>query len=357
MRRRRAILASIAAAALVVACRGDRVLQTFDGPVKVDSVQYYSTQGYCDYTQRPNGYPRLVVREEPKIEIVSYCSDPLVKQHGPKKLVAFRCPSAPAPQGERWRIVRRLGGGRWIEECFHKSTSSPDLDRVAPIVDAAPALIACTNELQDFAPGLSGNPFLARRYKLVAEEVMKAGGPEAVSAMLEKTLDEAPLGDEDADDGWVLEAQRLEPGARASLLQRVCTALVRGDSSSTAYGRAARICPLDTPEVKTQALARMSAFNAADQSAHGFRDDDAWSWMAAIAVRSEPKAAGKALCIHVTRPTTPNARELTALGATGFACSNAPDGGVPESDPTRGWGNEVTLPPPRPHRIARPGHP
>lgn len=363
MRRRRVILGSVALAGalIVVACQGDRVEQTFEGPVRIENVQYYGPRSYCSCKMEPTGaYPRLVVHDDVKFEITSYCTNATIKQHGPKKLIALYCPTVYGPDFEEWRIFRRLGGGRYLEDCKSKGATPPDLDAVKPLAEVATTIIGCTYGLQKSSE--SGNEYMAKRYKLVAEELSKSGGPEAISQFLEMTLDE-PMLFYGREDGWVTEASRLEPGARAALLGRLCSALSRGDSSDTAYARAARMCPLDADAVKDAALARLKSERKSD----GDPVYKSRPWALAIAARGRPKEAGALLCAEASKPEVPS-DVLVALRASGVkcpgaaralaatTCGDAPDdaGCGPIDDTIRSWGSELTTPPPRPIELQFP---
>lgn len=368
MSRRRVLLCCIVGVALFVACAGDRVEQTFDGPVKIENVRHYSPQAYCDWTPKPSGYARLVVHDSPKFEITSYCANAEVKQHGPKRLIALYCPTTYGKDFEEWRIFRRLGDGKYLEDCTSKGASPPDLERVPALAEAAPSLIACTYALQK---GESGNKYMAARYRSIADALAKADGAQAVAKMLEQTLDEPPLNDPD-EDGWIVEAGRLEPAVHAELMARTCRTLERSDSSDIAYARAARLCPLDTEAVKVEALARVKRFGKTDgKGSRGLRGDDAWLWSTAIALRSQPKETGKLLCEHASTAGFSAWDEhsvLVALRASGMQCpavrrsiaevrcGDIPEGGcAPDDDTVKTWGSEIERPVPRPHAISFPG--
>jgi len=339
--------------------------------VKIESVQHYGYVNMCSWEVAPNAYPRLVVHEHDgrtfEILTADWCHDATVKQHGPKKLIAFYCPTIYGPEFEQWRIIRRLGEGKYVEDCVSKGATPPDLDRVPPLAESAASMLKCTYALQGHGEGLSGNKYMAGRYRAIADALAKGDGARAVAKMLDQTLDVPPLNDP-GDDGWIVEAGRLEPEVRTELLARTCKALERGDSSDIAYARAARLCPLDTEGVIAQALTRVSRFGKTDGThEQGFRGDAAWLWSTAIAIRHRPKEAGKLLCEHVSAPGFSEFGEfatLVALRASGVKCDGArgvyaklrcdeADGGCASDQETRkSWGSELDQPPPRPHAIA-----
>lgn len=290
MRRRRAILASVVAVASVVACgrTGDRVMQTFEGPVKIENVQRYAPPNMCTFEEPvPSGYPRLVVHDDRTFEIEStqWCHQATVKQHGPKKLIALYCPTKYGTDFEEWRIFRRLGEGNYIEDCRSKGPAPPDLDRVGSLAESAVSLVKCSyGTLGHGSP--MGNKHMAARYRLIADALAKTDGAQAVAKMLEQTLDVPPLFDSE-EDGWVLEVGRLESGVRPEFLGRICRALERGDSSDLAYTRTARVCPLDGDTVRAAAIERAKRVVKHDLPGDDYeRGVEAKRWANAILARS-----------------------------------------------------------------------
>ncbi len=292
---------------------GEKTFESLDAAVKVELVRE-AHPGWGAASLFPSGTSFVLrVHTTPSFDEPIECTSVDLAEDPTATTVAYRCRTP----GAAWTAIRIGRGSAHVVDCVSSLgvARKPDFAKLPPLASVAVPILDC----QEKRIGLATE--LVRRYDALASGLRDVGGAAAVRAFLVASADR-PLPSyvqDNEEDPWLVEVQKLSPQERADFESDLCGALV-DPAKDEAYVRAARLCTLNDPRVGDAALARVRASLARPAptgTAASRRRPSALEWAMPLASNARPAETADAACAWLAGSAANDPRRVLALAAVG----------------------------------------